>query len=353
MPMELPSTVRGYRRPPRRWPLWLLVVAAVAAAAWVGYQALLVWPNDGPPLPKLFTIAPGSGSTLISSQLKQQGLVRSKWLLLGYLWTNGMDKRLQPGDYDLPGNLSVRALADLLIAGPNNREREFTVIEGWTLQEMASYFEREGFVRAEEFLAVTGKKADWWDEYPMLASRPRTVDLEGYLFPDTYRVFPEATSTEIIQKMLGTMEQKLSPQLRAEIEQQGRTIHEVLTLASIVEAEVAKPEDRGLVAGIFLERLRQGIPLQADSTVNYVTGKRTSRASAADITVDNPYNTYQYRGLPPGPIGSSGEGAIIAAVRPTPSDYLYFLTTPEGVTVFSRTFEEHVAAKLKWYPSNQ
>lgn len=348
--MELPSTIRGYRRPPRRWPLFALMVIAIGCAGWLGYAALISWPNPGSAQPQLFTIAPGSGSTLISSQLRERGMVRSKWLLLWYLWTNGMDKRLMPGDYDLPGNLSIQSLAGALVSGPNNREKQFTIIEGWTLREMAAYLEREGIVRAEDFLEVTGKKADWWDSYSILASRPRTVDLEGYLFPDTYRVFPEATSTEIIRKMLDTMEQKITPEMRTAVESQGRDMHEVLTLASIVEAEVYKPEDRAVVAGIFTERLRVGIPLQADSTVNYVTGKRTSRASAADINVDNPYNTYKYRGLPPGPIGSSGIAAITAAVYPKASPYLYFLTTPDGVTVFSRTFEEHVAAKLKWYP---
>lgn len=350
MPMELPSTVRGYRPPPRRWPLAVVAIAVAVVGLALGYRWLVDLPNAGSPPPQLFSVATGAGSLQISGQLKSQRLVRSRWLLLAYLWTNGLDKRLLPGDYDVPGNLSTAQIAALLAAGPNNRERQFTVIEGWTLREMAAYLEREGIVPAGDFAAVTGKKADWWDDYPVLASRPRNVDLEGYLFPDTYRVFREATSTVIVQKMLGTMERKLSAGLRAQIARQGRSIHEVLTLASIVEAEVAKPEDRPVVAGIFLQRLERGIPLQADSTVNYVTGKRTSRASADDIAINNPYNTYKVRGLPPGPIGSASLDAIQAAVNPAPTRYLYFLTTPDGQTIFSQTFDQHVAAKVRYYP---
>ncbi len=350
MPMELPSTVRGYRPPPRRWPLAVVAIVVAIAGLGFGYRWLVDWPNAGGALPQLFSVPSGMGSMQISGQLKAQGLVRSRWLLLAYLWTNGLNQRLLPGDYDVPANLSTAQIAALLAAGPNNRERQFTIIEGWTLREMAGYFEREGIVRAQDFLAVTGKKADWWDDYPVLASRPRSVDLEGYLFPDTYRIFREATSTVIVQKMLGTMEQKLSADLREQIQRQGRSLHAVITLASIVEAEVAKPEDRPVVAGIFAQRLERGIPLQADSTVNSVTGKRTSRASADDIAINNPYNTYKVRGLPPGPIGSVSLDAIRAAVNPAPTPYLYFLTTPDGVTVFSRTFDEHVAAKVRWYP---
>ena len=144
------------------------------------------------------------------------------------------------------------------------------------------------------------------------------------------------------------MSSKLTAELRAEIKRQGKTIHEILTLASIIEKEVSSDKDRKLVADIFYKRLDAGVALQADSAVNYVTGKSTPRASAQDLAKESPYNTYRYRGLPPGPIASPGLSAILAAVYPTANPYWYFLTTPAGQAIYSKTFEEHVANKAKY-----
>jgi len=187
------------------------------------------------------------------------------------------------------------------------------------------------------------------DEYSILASKPRNLDLEGYLFPDTYRIFRDASVTDVVKKMLGNLEAKLTPQMKKDITDSGKTIHEVLTLASIVEKEVSSDKDRKLVADIFYKRLKAGIALQADSTVNYVTGKSVSRASASDLEVESLYNTYQHRGLPPGPISNPSLSSIISAIYPTPNTYLYFLTTPSGEVIYNETFEGHVEDKNRYY----
>src|SRR3989338_3273191 len=153
----------------------------------------------------------------------------------------------------------------------------------------------------------------------------------------------------MIEKILANLEKKLTPELRTEILRQGKTIHEVLTIASILEKEVSTDKDRAFVADIFYKRLVAGIPLQADSTVNYVSGKSVSRASSVDLQIDSPYNTYRVKGLPPGPIDNPGISAITAAVYPKSNSYYYFLTTPEGKVIYSVTHNEHVAAKAKYY----
>ncbi|MFA7663080.1 MAG: endolytic transglycosylase MltG, partial [Patescibacteria group bacterium] len=170
----------------------------------------------------------------------------------------------------------------------------------------------------------------------------------GYIFPDTYHITTTATAEEIMDKALSNFGNKLTPELRAEIKAQGKTIYEIITLASIVENEVAKAEDMKIVAGIFWNRLDIGMGLQSDATINYITSGKTTRPTADDLKIDSPYNTYKYRGLPPGPIANPGIASIEAVINPTKTDYLYFLTTPDKQTIFSKTFEEHVAAKNKY-----
>ena len=148
--------------------------------------------------------------------------------------------------------------------------------------------------------------------------------------------------------MVDTLDKKLTPDLRDEIKKRNKTIHEILTLASIIEKEVSSDEDRKLVSGIFYKRLEIGMPLQSDATVNYVSGKSELRPTFDDISIDNVYNTYKYRGLPPGPINSPGLLAIISAIYPKENPYLYYLTTRDGQAIYSRTHDEHVAAKRKY-----
>jgi len=145
------------------------------------------------------------------------------------------------------------------------------------------------------------------------------------------------------------LENKMSADFLAEINRQKKTVHEILTLASILEKEVSTENDRKIVADIFYKRLEIGMALQADSTVNYASGKSVPRASGKDLETDSPYNTYKYKGLPPGPICNPSLSAIKAAIYPAKNDYWYFLTTPDGKVIYSKTHDEHVKAKAKYY----
>ena len=183
-----------------------------------------------------------------------------------------------------------------------------------------------------------------------LADKPGSASLEGYLFPDTYRVFKGATAEEIIVKMLINFEVKLTSELRTKIASRGATIFETITMASILEREIRHGEDLPVAADVFYKRLESGRKLESDATLNYVlpVGERKSSLTAADLNNPSLYNTYRYGGLPPGPISNPGIKAIEAAITPTVNDYWFFLTTPAGDTVFSKTGEEHLQNRRRY-----
>jgi UPF0755 protein len=196
---------------------------------------------------------------------------------------------------------------------------------------------------------ASGKLPDFSQEFSILADKPKSYGLEGYLFPDTYRIFNQAPVLDVIEKMLGNLDAKFTPMMRADIARQGRTIYQVITLASIIEKEVRIAEDRKIVSGIFWNRLAIGQALGSDATLSYILGDKDAAHSIEQTKIDSPYNTYHYAGLPPGPICNPSLDAIIAAIYPAATDYYYFLTDPKsGKTIFSKTLEEHNRNKQKY-----
>ncbi|MDO8560239.1 MAG: endolytic transglycosylase MltG [bacterium] len=334
------------RRHRLRWLLlfFALLVAGSAGFAWLRF----IQPASRDAGFYDLTIQPGQGSSAIAAQLQQAGLIRDPWMFAAYAYLTGQDDRLQAGEYRLPKNLTLRQVLSRLTAPAAREERTLTIVEGWSNQELGEYLESKQVAPRQEFLAIVSRKAAWWDEYDFLDGRPPDRDLEGYLFPDTYRAYADATTETIVRKMLDNFGRKLTPDLRAEISRRGKTLHEVLTFASIIEREVPDGPDRRKVAGIFARRLEIGMALQSDATVNYVTGKKRASPTLDDVRTESLYNTYIHRGLPPGPINNPGLSAIRTALDPESSSYLYYLTTPDGTVIYSRTHDEHVAAKAKY-----
>lgn len=297
-----------------------------------------------------FIVQPGWGSAKISKELKSAGLIRSAYIFQLHAWGHGIDSKLQIGEYALAVTSSIKEVAQILSRGSGQtKEVTLTFIEGWSNEDFAKYLSDQKIANSQDFYDIVKKKQAWWDDYRILDSKPRNLDLEGYLFPDTYRIFRDASLPDIVKKMLNNMENKITQDMRAEIKRQGKTIHEILTMASILEKEVKSDEERRHVADIFYKRLKVGIALQADSTVNYATGKSVARASASDLNVDSLYNTYRHRGLPPGPIAHPSLSSINAAIYPASNSYFYFLTTPDGEVVYNETFKEHVEDKNRYY----
>ena len=279
-----------------------------------------------------------SGSTLgeVADLLKEKKVIASTWLFEWYARIRGVDRDVVAGTFFLSPEQNIldaiRAVTESQLAD----EQEITMIEGWNLRDVALYLVDQGVIESEsELYTITGE--------PLEAD-----SLEGYLFPDTYRVFADATAQDVVDKMLDNFEEQVTDQMRSDIEAQGRTLDQVITMASILEREARGEEDMGLVSDIFWRRWEINWALQSCASVNYITGKNDPAISYDDQQIDSLYNTYKYPGLPPGPISNPGLQAIEAAIYPTANDYWYFLNDEDGITHFATTNEEHSANKAMY-----
>jgi len=321
----------------------VLGVVLVVYSAWFAFAVYI--PRDAAAMSVRIAVKPGDGISEIAQTLVKKGVIRDALAFQFYAAVSGLAGRIQAGEYTVSGAQAVPSLVHALSIPVGPEERSITTIEGWTIQDIALYLEKEGIVSRDEFLGalrVVGR------EKYLFLPKDSGDSLEGYLFPDTYRIFDKASAGDVITKMLDNFNDKFSPDMVRSAKESGRSIHQIITLASIVEGEVQTDEDRAMVADIFLRRIEQGMRLQSDATVNYVTGKKKAQASYDDLEVDSRYNTYRYNGLPPGPIGNPGLSSIEAALRPKKNPYLFFLTTRENEVIYSKTYDEHLVNKRKY-----
>ena len=279
---------------------------------------------------RLFVVEKGQGSEKIAENLKTEGLIRSKWVFFYYIWLRGKSTKLQAGGYNLSPAMSISEIAKKILKGDVIRNWvKATIPEGWSNAKIEERLFALGLIGAEEKLPQ---------------------EEEGYLFPDTYYFEKEATIEDIIKKMRDNFNRKVDEKLKKEIEKQGKTLYDILIMASILEKEVVSDKDRAIASGIFWRRLEDNYPLQSCATIAYVLGVDKWRYSIEDTRVKSPYNTYTNIGLPPTPINNPGLSAIKAAIYPKKTDYVFFLTDPEtGNTIFSRTLEEHNQNKAKYF----
>jgi UPF0755 protein len=231
-----------------------------------------------------------------------------------------------------------------LVARP---EKVITIIEGWNLKQIDKYLNEQG-LKLDKSLSDFSV-GDYKSDYSFLADAPAKGDLEGYLFPDTYRIFASTTADDIVRKMLSNFDSKVSPEMLTEISRQKKTLHQIITMASVVEKEVTSKSDMKVVAGIFWDRIKNGQALESCATLAYVLGENKAQYTYEDTRIKSPYNTYINRGLPYGPIANPGLNAISGTIYPTYTDYNYFLSRPDTKeTVFSKTYEEHNLNKQKY-----
>lgn len=301
---------------------------------------------------RIVEIEAGDGVNQISLKLKDAGVIRSAYFFEVYAWIEGIGSSLKAGTYAVSPHKSTSEIARMLAAGETSpNERVIRIVEGWSNREIATYLADKGVADRDAFLvaaSATDSRRVLPDRtFAFLADKPAVATLEGYLFPDTYRIFQDATVEDLIGKMLDGFGTRVDAALLDAIRAKGKTVHEAVTVASLLEKEVRTEEDRRMVADLIGRRIAAGIPLQLDSTVNYLTGKNDPTPSLDDLAVESPYNTYKVSGLPPGPIGNPSIASIRAALDPLPNDYFYYLTAPGGKTIFSKTLEEHNANKAK------
>ena len=310
-----------------------------------------------------FSISSGESVEKIGENLVEANLIKSKFYFKVYVRWNGLEAKLQAGEYVLNPAISIKEIVKILTGGETlSKERTIKIIEGWNIREISQYFEREGMFQSEELLELIGfpqvdyrynkdmpTPKNYSADFDFLADKPAYYSLEGYLFPDTYRIFKDAALDDIVLKMLDNFSQKLTPEMREDIKRQGKTIYEIVTMASLLEKEVKTEEDMKIVSGIFWDRIKNRQALESCATLAYVLGVNKPQYTTEDTKIDSPYNTYQNRGLPPGPISNPGLKAIRAAIYPEYTDYNYFLSRPDtGETDFSETYEEHIRKKAKY-----
>lgn len=345
-PMEQPEGL--VRRWIPRFFLILLVVGVVFAVALSRIRSESRQAGGWEQQDVVFTFEKNEGVESLAGRLETSGIVRSKWAFLYFLWSEDSWKGLQAGNYRLNGKMTIPEIVGKITRGETvEKGVKVTFPEGWTASEMADRLTDSG-LPGEAFLdLVKHPKPQWRTKYTFLSNVPEDASLEGVLFPDTYFFSADFGAEGIVEKILSNFQDRLAkiPDFSGKT---GKAWYESVVLASILEAEVRTEYDRKVVADIFLRRIGAGMPLQSDATVRYALGVTKVQHSLDDIAVDSPYNTYKYKGLPPGPISNPGIVALGAAIHPTPNPYWYFLNNPQtGVTVFSATFEEHVANKAK------
>ena len=318
------------------WLFVLIVAAAVAAGAWVFVN--LERPYKGYDAAEQFVEIPiGTGSVSMGKRLADAGIIRSAEAFRLAVWMRGSGRRLQAGEYRFARPMTTAEVVDKIARG-DVYVRAITLREGLTNREMAALFESGGFGTAAEFLKAARHA-------PLVSDiDPAARDLEGYLFPDTYTLPRTATATQLVERMVTRFKKALTPELREQATSHGLDVRALVTLASLVEKETGKAEERPIVAGVYANRLRIRMPLQCDPTVIYammLAGRYDGNIRRDDLQMDSPYNTYRYPGLPPGPIAAPGEASLRAAAAPAAVPYLYFVSRNDGSHVFAATLDEH------------
>ncbi|MCA9472207.1 MAG: endolytic transglycosylase MltG [Nitrospira sp.] len=314
----------------------IALVLALLAGAWTFNQAAGNSEHS-----EIVNIQRGMSLGEVASLLAERRLLaNAQWFrIIGTL--SRADRKIQPGEYKLHAGLTPKEILERLAEG-KVYYHSVTIPEGYTISQIANVLSKKGLVDKTRFVWLTKDPA-------FIRSLDLNVQtLEGYLFPDTY-FFTRTTSEEdIIKTFVIRLWKAFSPTLLNRANEIGMSVQEVLTLASVIEKETGLSTERSMVSGVFHNRLNRNIPLQSDPTVIYAIEDFDGNIRKRDLSIDSPYNTYRVRGLPPGPIANPGEAAIHAALYPTPSDYVYFVSRNDGSHEFSVTLAEHNRAVEKY-----
>lgn len=318
---------------------WLVLLVLIAGAAVVGVMYMRInEPYRGYGGEETFVEIPqGAGSRTIGDRLVAAGVIRDAATYRTALWMSGQGRHLKAGEYRFDRAMTPFEVIDKLARG-DVFVVNLTFPEGLTIAEMAKLFESHGLGTAQSFVAAAS------DAQLIHAVDPAANDLEGYVFPDTYALPRHTTASQLMKVAVERFERVFTPEMRRAAAARQLTVRQAVTLASIVEKESARPDERPQVASVYVNRLRIGMPLQCDPTVIYAlsrAGRYNGNIHREDLSIDSPYNTYRYPGLPPGPIASPGRESLEAAIHPADSEYLYFVSRNDGSHEFAKTLEEH------------
>lgn len=333
--------INGYLGLPKKNPFWfifggaaLLVVVMIIAF----YSALLAPVGSG--VVQHFTVQSGETVTSIANHLKQERLIRSVWGFKFYLKLTGK-VIVHPGVYEVSPAYGVPEIAGIVASG-ETANVTMTVPEGYTLAQVAALMVNKEITTKEEFLNIV---TDFPPDHEFSKHRPPGSSLEGFLFPDTYRLI-KGDATAAIRMMLDNFEVKYKTDIKDDLGD--RDLYPILIIASLIEREARIQEDREQISAVLYNRLEAGMRLDVDATVRYIANNWEDPLTREELAIDSPYNTRKYAGLPPGPICNPGLASIKAALNPPTSDYYYYLTDFEGITHYSKTLQEHNENKVKY-----
>lgn len=281
-------------------------------------------------------IPSGSSIKAIAIILKEKGVIREAWAFEWYIRNNDLRDKVQAGTYSLRPNQTVQEIVDVLTQGKVAKD-DVTIVPAQRLDQIRKTLINNGF---SEEAVDAALKPELYKNHPALVDKPDGMNLEGYLYPETFQKTATTTPEDIIMKSLDEMQKQLTPEIRNGIVRQGLTVHEGIIIASIVEQEVGNGDDRPIVAQVFLKRIKLNMQLGSDVTAFYgalLAGQEPT------VFFDSPYNTRKYDGLPPGPISNVSRSSLEAVAKPATTDYLFFVAGDDGKTYFSNTVEEHEA----------
>ncbi len=330
----------------------ILLLTGAVGAYWTYTILYVATPESG--YEYTIEVPPGSSFRQVSSLLAADGIVSNETVFRLYARLRNLDSGIRAGVYRIDGETTAADLLDALVSGRTvDLSVSVPIPEGWSIARIAERLDARGIVSEDAFLSAA-YMSEQFRGFPLLAGVEDGVLLEGFLFPETYRFEPDSSPDSVIRIMLTqfhrAFEQSVPEDLRAQWSdpaRAGNDLRELLTLASIVEAE-SPVEDMPLVAGVFANRIRDGWRLESDATVNYALGTKNLRPTFADVLTPHPFNTYRFPGLPPGPINNPGMNAILASITPMEHDYFFFLHKPNLETVPSRTYADHLAAIARY-----
>nr|WP_255807593.1 endolytic transglycosylase MltG [Cohnella mopanensis] len=349
------TSVPPIRRRKPRVLLWSFLIALGLVLAVLGGVLFYLWnglrPAKASATPVKITINSGMRAQKVAEMLEENGLIRSAFLFSGWLKLEGEGSRFQAGEYELtPGMSRQEIVAKLnsgdIVAGATIR---FTIPEGFTVQQIAARLAETAGIDKTKFLEAAAKPEQWtgslWTK-ALPNDNSLRFPLEGYLFPETYEMKRGSTEGDIINRMLAELDHKLDQlpeDWQSTLEERGLTVHQLLTIASLVEREVVVDEERPIVASVIQNRLKKKMPLQIDATIQYLLDKQKERLLEVDLKVNSPYNTYLNAGLPPGPIATPSLKSIEAALYPEKTDYFYYVTKKDGTNthLFAVTYKQH------------
>lgn len=327
----------------------IAVISAIVIAVLIGgvflirksYSENLKPVNSNSEASHVVTVEPGSSPAEIADLLKSKGAIRSDWAFEWYIRNHQLGSQLKAGTYIIYEKHTVEEIINTLVEGRVASDL-VTILPGKRLDQIRKGLISDGFTAAEVDAALAPAQ---YEGHPALTDKPAGANLEGYLYPESFQKTSQTNPKQIIKLSLDEMQRRLTPQLREAISKQGLTLHQAVTIASIIEQEVSNPSDRAQVAQVFLKRYRSDIPLGSDPTAAYgavLDGKEPS------VKYDSPYNTRIHKGLTPGPIGNVSEGSLQAVAYPAQTDWLYFVSGDDGTTHFSKTLEEHEGLTQKY-----